>query len=172
MVCRTSDNGSRGISLIAVEGDRPGFVRGRNLDKMGRAAQDTSELFFEEVRVPASNLIGEVEGRRLIGPALMNRARVTQASGRDEVLRMRSDWGLGFALPGGPLFPDMGVPGLFGHTGASESLAFADPDHDLAFGYTPNHWGELSGRGRTRFRSTEYAEEAFAGAGIRRWPVR
>ena len=117
-------------------------------------------------------LIGEVEGRRLIGPALMNRARVTQASGRDEVLRMRSDWGLGFALPGGPLFPDMGGPGLFGHTGASGSLAFADPDHDLAFGYTPNHWGELSGRGRTRFRSTEYAEEAFAGAGIRRWPVR
>lgn len=63
VVCRTSDNGSRGISLIAVEGDRPGFTRGRNLDKMGRAAQDTSELFFEDVRVPAANLIGEVEGK-------------------------------------------------------------------------------------------------------------
>lgn len=63
VVCRTSDNGSRGISLIAVEGDRPGFVRGRNLDKMGRSAQDTSELFFEDVRVPASNLVGGVEGK-------------------------------------------------------------------------------------------------------------
>jgi len=63
VVCRTSDNGSRGISLIAVEGDRAGFTRGRNLDKMGRAAQDTSELFFEDVRVPASNLIGGVEGK-------------------------------------------------------------------------------------------------------------
>lgn len=63
VVCRTSDNGSRGISLIAVEGDRPGFVRGRNLDKMGRAAQDTSELFFEDVRVPADNVVGGVEGK-------------------------------------------------------------------------------------------------------------
>lgn len=63
VVCRTSDNGSRGISLIAVEGDRAGFTRGRNLDKMGRAAQDTSELFFEDVRVPAGNLIGGVEGQ-------------------------------------------------------------------------------------------------------------
>lgn len=63
VVCRTSDNGSRGISLVAVEGDRPGFVRGRNLDKMGRAAQDTSELFFEDVRVPADNLVGGVEGK-------------------------------------------------------------------------------------------------------------
>lgn len=63
VVCRTSDNGSRGISLIAVEADRAGFTRGRNLDKMGRSAQDTSELFFEDVRVPVGNLIGGVEGK-------------------------------------------------------------------------------------------------------------
>jgi acyl-CoA dehydrogenase len=56
--------GSRGISLIAVEtADAPGFQRGRNLEKLGMHAQDTSELFFDEVRVPAANLLGEAEGQ-------------------------------------------------------------------------------------------------------------
>ena len=48
----------KGISLILVEADSPGFVRGRNLDKLGLRGQDTSELFFEECRVPATNLLG------------------------------------------------------------------------------------------------------------------
>jgi acyl-CoA dehydrogenase len=47
------------ISLLVVETDRPGFARGRNLKKLGLHAQDTSELFFDNVRVPVSNLIGE-----------------------------------------------------------------------------------------------------------------
>ena len=51
-----------GISLILVETDRPGFRRGRNLEKLGLKGQDTSELFFEGCRVPASNLLGQ-EGR-------------------------------------------------------------------------------------------------------------
>ena len=51
--------GGRGISLILVETDRPGFRRGRKLDKMGQRAADTAELFFDDVRVPASNLLGE-----------------------------------------------------------------------------------------------------------------
>lgn len=63
VACRTGEAGSKGVSLIAVEGDRAGFVRGRNLDKIGRAAQDTSELFFEGVRVPAENLLGAEPGR-------------------------------------------------------------------------------------------------------------
>jgi len=50
--------GARGTSLILVEADRAGFARGRNLDKIGLHGQDTSELFFEEVRVPRSNLLG------------------------------------------------------------------------------------------------------------------
>ena len=54
--------GAKGVSLILVEADRPGFTKGRNLEKVGYKAQDTSELFFQEVRVPVSNLIGE-EGR-------------------------------------------------------------------------------------------------------------
>jgi len=48
----------RGISLILVEADAPGFVRGKKLDKLGLRGQDTSELFFEDCRVPASNLLG------------------------------------------------------------------------------------------------------------------
>jgi alkylation response protein AidB-like acyl-CoA dehydrogenase len=50
--------GHRGISLLVVERDMPGFGRGRNLDKVGQKAQDTAELFFADVRVPAANLLG------------------------------------------------------------------------------------------------------------------
>lgn len=63
VVCKTDpDAGARGISLILAEADRPGFERGRNLEKVGMKAQDTSELFFSDVRVPRGNLLGE-EGR-------------------------------------------------------------------------------------------------------------
>ena len=63
VACRTGGEGAKGISLVVVEGDRAGFVRGRNLDKIGRDAQDTSELFFEDVRVPRANLLGGEPGR-------------------------------------------------------------------------------------------------------------
>ena len=63
VVAKTSDaEGAKGISLILVETDRPGFVRGRNLDKLGQKSADTSELFFDAVTVPVSNLLGQ-EGR-------------------------------------------------------------------------------------------------------------
>ena len=55
-----------GISLILVETDREGFRRGRVLDKVGQKGQDTSELFFEDVRVPVSNLLGTQEGQGFI----------------------------------------------------------------------------------------------------------
>ncbi len=56
--------GAKGISLIAVETDEvEGFQRGRNLDKVGLEAADTSELFFNDVKVPTANLIGAEEGR-------------------------------------------------------------------------------------------------------------
>jgi acyl-CoA dehydrogenase len=48
----------RGISMFVVEANRKGFVKGQRLHKMGMAAQDTSELFFEDCRVPAANLVG------------------------------------------------------------------------------------------------------------------
>ncbi len=56
------DAGYRGISLLAVERGMAGFERGRNLDKVGMHAQDTSELFFADVRVPAENLLGTEGG--------------------------------------------------------------------------------------------------------------
>ncbi len=52
------DKGAHGISLLVVERGMPGFERGRNLEKIGLKAQDTAELFFDEVRVPVDNLIG------------------------------------------------------------------------------------------------------------------
>lgn len=52
-----------GISLVLVEADRAGFRRGRVLDKVGQKGQDTSELFFEDVRIPTSNLLGPEEGQ-------------------------------------------------------------------------------------------------------------
>jgi alkylation response protein AidB-like acyl-CoA dehydrogenase len=48
-----------GMSLVVIEDGMPGFTRGRNLDKIGLHAQDTAELFFDEVRVPVSNRLGE-----------------------------------------------------------------------------------------------------------------
>ncbi|MGD9962074.1 acyl-CoA dehydrogenase family protein [Nocardioides sp.] len=60
VVARTDpDAGHQGISLLVVERGMEGFSRGRNLDKIGQHAQDTAELFFDEVRVPRQNLLGE-----------------------------------------------------------------------------------------------------------------
>lgn len=60
VVCKTDPSaGRKGISLICVEEGTPGFTKGRNLEKIGLHAADTSELFFDEVRVPAENLLGE-----------------------------------------------------------------------------------------------------------------
>ncbi|AQH04589.1 acyl-CoA dehydrogenase (plasmid) [Burkholderia sp. KK1] len=63
VICKTDPAaGSKGVSLIVVEADRPGFRRGRKLEKVGMHAQDTAELFFDDVRVPVSNRLGE-EGK-------------------------------------------------------------------------------------------------------------
>ena len=64
VVAKTDRNaGAKGISLLVVEAAlAEGFRRGRNLEKLGMHAQDTSELFFENVRVPTENLLGGVEG--------------------------------------------------------------------------------------------------------------
>jgi acyl-CoA dehydrogenase len=50
--------GAKGVSLILVEADRDGYAKGRNLDKIGFHSQDTSELFFNDVRVPITNCLG------------------------------------------------------------------------------------------------------------------
>jgi acyl-CoA dehydrogenase len=59
------DLGAKGTSLILVDADTPGFSRGRNLDKIGQHSADTSEMFFEDVRVPITNCLG-AEGQGFI----------------------------------------------------------------------------------------------------------
>jgi alkylation response protein AidB-like acyl-CoA dehydrogenase len=66
VACKTDiKEGAKGISLVMVEADRPGFERGRRLKKLGTKAQDTSELSFNDVRVPVTNLIGD-EGKGFV----------------------------------------------------------------------------------------------------------
>jgi acyl-CoA dehydrogenase len=57
------DAGHKGMALFAVEASTPGFERGRVLEKMGRHGADTAELFFNDMRVPAANLLGGEEGQ-------------------------------------------------------------------------------------------------------------
>jgi acyl-CoA dehydrogenase len=63
LACKTDPSlGAKGISLLLVETDTPGFARGKPLEKIGSKAQDTAELFFTDMRVPATNLLG-AEGK-------------------------------------------------------------------------------------------------------------
>ncbi len=72
LVCAKTDpgQGAKGVSIMLVETDEVegegGFRRGRNLEKIGQHAADTSELFFDDVKVPASALLGEEEGRGFV----------------------------------------------------------------------------------------------------------
>ncbi|NQY88184.1 MAG: acyl-CoA dehydrogenase family protein [Colwellia sp.] len=60
VVCKTDPAaGAKGTSLILIETGTPGFEKGSNLEKIGMKAQDTSELFFQDVRVPKENLLGQ-----------------------------------------------------------------------------------------------------------------
>ena len=84
--------GAKGVTLVLVETDRPGFKRGRNLKKIGQNAQDTAELFFEDVRVPPSNILGE-EGRGFA--CLMNqlpRERLLVAIGAVAIMEAALQW--------------------------------------------------------------------------------
>ncbi|WP_267618414.1 acyl-CoA dehydrogenase family protein [Gordonia bronchialis] len=59
VAARTSPEKHKGLTLLVVEADTPGFARGRNLDKIGLHAQDTSELAFTDMRVPVANRLGD-----------------------------------------------------------------------------------------------------------------
>jgi alkylation response protein AidB-like acyl-CoA dehydrogenase len=71
--------GAKGVSLIVVETDRVGFTRGRNLDKIGLKAQDTSELFYAGVRVPVGNRLGEENRGFAMMMTKLAQERLTQA---------------------------------------------------------------------------------------------
>jgi acyl-CoA dehydrogenase len=67
LVCRTGEEkGGRGVSLVLIETSTPGFRRGKLLDKVGQHTVDTAELFFEDMRVPQSQLLGTQEGKGFI----------------------------------------------------------------------------------------------------------
>lgn len=81
LACKTDPAaGAKGISLILVEADRPGFKRGRNLEKIGQKSSDASELFFQDVRVPTGNLLGKEGGGFAIMMEELPRERLTIAS--------------------------------------------------------------------------------------------
>ncbi|GAA4012789.1 serine hydrolase domain-containing protein [Streptomyces marokkonensis] len=82
-------------------------------------------------------LIGEVDGVRVITPETLASATREQAGGKDQVMVIPSRFGTGYMLPTEGNV--MTGPNAFGHTGRGGSLAFADPQHGIAFGYVMNH---------------------------------
>jgi long-chain-acyl-CoA dehydrogenase len=84
--------GARGISLLVVERDMRGFSRGRKLDKIGMHAQDTAELFFDDVRVPAANLLGNEGGGFVHLMERLPRERMSIAIMALASLRAALDW--------------------------------------------------------------------------------
>ncbi len=84
--------GAKGVTLFPVEGDRPGFRRGRNLEKLGMKGQDTSELFFENVRIPASNMLGTEGGGFAVMMGKLPQERLAQAIRSATVVETMIEW--------------------------------------------------------------------------------
>jgi CubicO group peptidase (beta-lactamase class C family) len=115
------------------------------------AAIDFDSPEVQAAELPASNgigtaralarmyaaLIGEVDGVRLLSPETVAAAAKEQAAGMDQVLVAPSRFASGYQLP--TQDNPMSGPSAFGHNGRGGSLAFADPDHGIAFGYVMNH---------------------------------
>ncbi|MDI5967449.1 acyl-CoA dehydrogenase family protein [Streptantibioticus silvisoli] len=92
----TPEGGAKGLSLLVVERDTPGFERGRNLGKIGMKAQDTAEMFFTDVRVPKDNLLGDLDGA--FGHLMTNLAQerltiaVSALASAEHVLALTTDY--------------------------------------------------------------------------------
>lgn len=99
LACKTDPNaGARGMSFIIVESDRPGFARGKNLEKIGAKAQDTSELFFEDVRVPVNNRIGEEGEGFKIAMTNLAHERITVAASAMAQIEAAIGWTCEYTL--------------------------------------------------------------------------
>ncbi|MFR0352271.1 serine hydrolase domain-containing protein [Streptomyces sediminimaris] len=136
--------------LIAAMGDPDSF------SNRAFAVTDPAEIDFnspevQAAEIPASNgigtarglarmyaaLIGEVDGVRLFTPETLGSATEEQARGKDRVILLPSRFSCGYMLPTEDL--PMTGPSAFGHMGRGGSLAFADPEHGIAFGYVMNN---------------------------------
>jgi CubicO group peptidase (beta-lactamase class C family) len=131
--------GGRALSLngaLAVTEDNPIFVFNR---REVHAAEIPAANGITNARSLArmyAARIGEVDGVRLLSPAVVDRARVQLTTGTDQCLQVETTFGLGF-MTSGPFAP-LGGPGGFGHPGAGGSVGFAVPEKGLAFGYVMN----------------------------------
>jgi len=96
-VVRTGGPGFGGISLLAVETDRPGFKVTRNLDKMGWHPSDTAEMVFEDVRVPVENLIGPENGGFAVLMRNFATERLTLATSAVEMAQLAYEESLKYA---------------------------------------------------------------------------
>ncbi|MFI2431152.1 serine hydrolase domain-containing protein [Streptomyces sp. NPDC018693] len=91
-------------------------------------------------------LISEVDGIRLLSPALVGEMTRMHSKGHCLVTQTPCNWGLGVQLPDHPVFPaDAGLATAFGLSAANGSYLFADPEHDLAFGYMQNAGSPVMG---------------------------
>ena len=88
--------GHKGITLIVVEDGTPGFNRGRKLHKMGTVASDTAELFFQDCRIPVTNILGEENGgfKIIMGKFAHERlvASAIYVTACEEMLKMTRDY--------------------------------------------------------------------------------
>ncbi|MEU3354901.1 serine hydrolase domain-containing protein [Streptomyces sp. NPDC037389] len=117
------------ISPAADEND-PAYRAAELPASAGIATADALARFY-------ASLIGPVDGgRRLFAPATLTLARTEESAGPDRVLVVNTRFGLGYMLHG-PASPLL-APGSFGHPGRGGSLAFADPESGVAFGYVTN----------------------------------
>jgi alkylation response protein AidB-like acyl-CoA dehydrogenase len=91
-------SGSKGTSLFIVETTTEGFSRGRNLDKIGQHAADTSELFFEDVRVPASAILGGLDRGFLLLMTELPRERLILAISAIAACEGMLDWTIEYTL--------------------------------------------------------------------------
>ena len=99
LACKTDPTQkAKGVSLILVETDRAGFTRGRKLEKIGCKAQDTSELFFSDLRVPVSNLLGTEGGGFGILMTQLAQERLIQAIRAVSASEAAIEWTLAYAV--------------------------------------------------------------------------
>jgi len=97
LACKTDPSaGAKGMSFIIVETNREGFARGSNIEKIGLKAQDTSELFFQDVRVPVENLIGKENEGFKIAMANLAHERITIACSAITQAEAAIQWTVGY----------------------------------------------------------------------------